>query len=222
MNARFGEFRLDSGTRQLFRTEAEVHISPKAFELLRILMEGRPNALSKTELSERLWPRTFVSDANLSVLVAEVRNALGDPAKQPRFVRTVYRFGYAFSGNAVEMSPAAPGVATGGRSYWLIEGVRRIELVDRDTIIGRDPHAGAWLDLPSVSRQHARLRIDGDTATLEDLESKNGTFVGGEPVRSPARLQDGDEIRLGSVLLRFRVWSADGTTRSQDSSEIRR
>src|SRR5580765_5218978 len=106
MNVRFGEFRLDSETRQLFRDDVEVHLSPKAFELLLMLLEARPKALSKAELMERLWPGTFVSDANLPVLVAEIRRALSDQPDQPRFLRTVPRFGYAFSG-AVILLPAS-------------------------------------------------------------------------------------------------------------------
>src|SRR5438128_1184395 len=110
MNIRFGEFRLDSDTRQLFCDEVDVHLSPKAFELLRALLEARPRVLSKPELHERLWPETFVSEANLSILVAEIRRVLGETPHQVRFVRTVHRFGYAFCGNVVDVQPSgSPG-----------------------------------------------------------------------------------------------------------------
>src|SRR6476660_8789947 len=107
MNVRFGEFRLDSETRELFRDDAEVHLSPKAFELLLRLLEARPKALSKAELMERLWPGTFVTDANLSVLVAEIRHALSDQPGQSRFLRTVHRFGYAFCGMVISLPASA-------------------------------------------------------------------------------------------------------------------
>src|SRR5690242_14452929 len=100
----FGEFRLDVAARQLFRRDEEIHLTPKAFELLRFLVEQRPRAVSKSELQEKLWPDTFVSEANLSVLVAEIRAALGDPARQPETIRTVHGYGYAFAGNATELS----------------------------------------------------------------------------------------------------------------------
>src|SRR6185295_11359146 len=92
----FGEYRLDLATRQLFRAADEIRLSPKAFDLLQLLIEHRDRAVPKAELHAHLWPRTFVTEANLASLVAEVRRALGDLAGAPRFIRTVHRFGYAF------------------------------------------------------------------------------------------------------------------------------
>jgi Tol biopolymer transport system component/DNA-binding winged helix-turn-helix (wHTH) protein len=96
----FGPFTLDLESRQLSNTGEEIHLEPKAFELLSALVIERPKALSKADLQERLWPGTFVAEANLSNLVAEIRAALGDPARAPKFVRTVHGFGYAFCGEA--------------------------------------------------------------------------------------------------------------------------
>src|SRR3954467_6918119 len=86
----FGRFTLDLQTRQLSNAGRVVHLEPKAFDLLSTLVLERPKAVSKADLQERLWPGTFVSEANLSNLVAEVRAALGDPARTPKFVRTVH------------------------------------------------------------------------------------------------------------------------------------
>ena len=99
---RLGDLTFDPDARQLLRGREEIHLSPKAFELLKTLIDQRPRALSKNELHEHLWPATFVSEANLASLIAEIREALGDTARQPRFIRTAHRFGYAFSGEAVE------------------------------------------------------------------------------------------------------------------------
>jgi DNA-binding winged helix-turn-helix (wHTH) protein len=216
MHLRFGDFRLDAGARQLFRADIEVHLSPKAFDLLRMLLEARPNALSKTELMERLWPGTFVSEANLSVLVAEIRRALGDDPRTPRFVRTAQRFGYAFCGSAVDLPISRPSVAGPHRRYWLMTGTRRIPLVEGENLVGRDPHVLVRLDLPSVSRQHARILIESAGAAVEDLGSKNGTYVRGERITAPARLDDGDEIRVGHVSLTFRVWSPMSGTETEE------
>ena len=79
----FGPFTVDVGTRQLLRDGRSVHLSRKAFELLVTLLDARPRVLSKTELQERLWPDTFVAEANLSNLIAEIRGALGDRARAP-------------------------------------------------------------------------------------------------------------------------------------------
>src|SRR6185436_15111104 len=119
MQVRFGEFTIDTESRQLRRNDAECHLSPKAFEFLRLLIEHRPRALSKAELHERLWPATFVSDATLTSLVAEVRGALGETAARSRFVRTVHRFGYAFKATATELD-AQPELAVDGEACWIV------------------------------------------------------------------------------------------------------
>jgi Tol biopolymer transport system component/DNA-binding winged helix-turn-helix (wHTH) protein len=100
----FGAFTLDLESRQLTSAGREIHLEPKAFELLSMLVLERPKALSKADLQERLWPRTFVAEANLSNLVGEIRAALSDPARAPKFVRTIHGFGYAFCGEAVPLT----------------------------------------------------------------------------------------------------------------------
>ncbi|MEO7792019.1 MAG: winged helix-turn-helix domain-containing protein [Vicinamibacterales bacterium] len=109
MRIRFGPFTLDLESRQLTNAGEEIHLEPKAFDLLSALVLERPKALSKGDLQERLWPGTFVAEANLSNLVAEIRAALGDPARAPKFVRTAHGFGYAFCGDAAPL--ADPGDA---------------------------------------------------------------------------------------------------------------
>src|SRR3954469_24974410 len=78
MRIAFGRFTFDSDTRELLEAGRRVHVSPKAFDLLRVLLERRPNGVSKTELHDRVWPGAFVGDANLSVVIAEIRQVLGD------------------------------------------------------------------------------------------------------------------------------------------------
>ena len=107
MRVSFGDCTFDSDTRELFRGGKPVHLSPKAFRLLELLLEERPRALSKQQLQEKLWPRTFVSEANLAGLATEARRAIGDSAKGSKLLRTVYGFGYAFSGEVTEEHPAA-------------------------------------------------------------------------------------------------------------------
>jgi DNA-binding winged helix-turn-helix (wHTH) protein len=100
----FGEFAVDLDRRQVFRGRTEVRLGPKAFDLLELLISNRPGAVSKARIRDQLWPRTFVSDSNLTGLVNELRAALGDEARQPLFIRTVYGFGYSFCGEASEAS----------------------------------------------------------------------------------------------------------------------
>lgn len=216
MTTRFGEFRLDTESRQLFRGEAEIHLSPKAFELLKLLVERRPRALSKAELQRHLWPDTFVSEGNLPLLIGEVRAALGDSVRDSQFVRTVQRFGYAFCGTVPDDDSGAPvGRTAGEPNCWLVVGSQRIPLPSGDHTVGRDPAASVWLNVSGVSRLHARIRVSGADALIEDGQSKNGTYVRGERITAPMRLENGDEIRLGSLVLIFRVWSPEDTTETQ-------
>jgi DNA-binding winged helix-turn-helix (wHTH) protein len=204
---RFAEFALETGARHLMRGDTEVHLSPKAFELLIALVERRPNAVSKRALQDLLWPSTFVAESNLPALVNEVRRALGDDAVRPRFVRTVPRFGYAFCGEAVDGTVMRTD-SIEGLTCWLILENGRIELAEGENLVGRDPRAQAWIDLPTVSRRHARIVIAGGEARLEDLGSKNGTCLRGQRVDAPRALRDRDAILFGSIQATFRAWRA--------------
>jgi len=103
---RFGPFMLDLDTRQLTQGDRDIHLAPKAFDLLATLVLDRPKVLSKAVLLRRLWPETFVEEANLSNLVAEIREALGDSARAPLYVRTAHTLGYAFCGDATTLTGA--------------------------------------------------------------------------------------------------------------------
>jgi len=207
---RFGRFELDSDTRELLSEGQEIHLSPKAFDLLAILLINRPRVVSKAELQERLWPSTFVEETNLAGLVAEIRRALDDSASQPAFVRTMYRFGYRFIGDVVETGAAKPVQAPGARPCLIYEN-RHIVLMEGVNVIGRAPDATIQCDVTGVSRYHARILLSKGAATLEDLDSKNGTYLQGARITS-ARLSDGDEIRLGKACLTFQVRPPLGAT----------
>jgi len=218
---RFGDFVLDCDTRQLLRAGGEVHLSPKAFELLRVLLAGRPRAVSKAELLESLWPSTFVEETNLAGLAAEVRRALEDSATEPRFLRTVYRFGYRFVGDAVESGTPALPLRSGPRPRLIFEN-RQAVLTDGVNVIGRAPDATIQCEAAGVSRHHARILVSDGEATLEDLGSKNGTYLQRQRITS-ARLSDGDAIQLGKATLIFRVGPpADSTeTVAADPDDLR-
>jgi DNA-binding winged helix-turn-helix (wHTH) protein len=211
VKVRFAEFELDTGARRLTRGGEEVHLTPKAFELLTALVEHRPDALSKAQLHELLWPSTFVAESNLPALINEIRTALHDSAADSRFVRTVPRFGYVFCGDVVEgLTAPASATPAAGLSCWLILDSSRIELRQGENVVGRDPHVNAWIDLPTVSRRHARILIAGSEARLEDLGSKNGTCLRGRRIDAAELLRDRDPILFGSIQVTFRAWPAPG------------
>ena len=199
MRVSFQGFVLDTAMRQLFRGGARVHLEPKALELLELLVGRRPEAVAKTEIQRRLWPDTFVSESSLTGLVAQVRKALGDDRRQERFLRTVHGFGYAFSGEiatAAGKEPAAPARLIWEDSVFLLQ--------PGENVLGRSEEATVRIDAPGVSRRHARIVVTDDRARIEDLASKNGTFVRERRLDGPTPLHDGDQVRLGRQLLVFR------------------
>lgn len=205
MRVSFAECVLDLDRRQLVRNDRDVHLTPKAFDLLALLVAARPRAVAKPEIHDRLWPGTFVTESNLTTLVTELRAALDDDARSPRYVKTVHRFGYAFCADATDQSERAPAARRRGLYLSLEWDGGEVALHDGENVIGRERDAVAWIESASVSRRHARILVSGGTATLEDLGSKNGTFHRGQRVTSPVVLANGEEIVVGTVPLRLRM-----------------
>jgi len=183
MAFRFGEFVLDADARQLRRGGKPIPLTPKLFALLMLLIDSRPRVLSKGDLMQRLWPDVIVEEANVRNLAAELRRALRDDDRNPRFIRTVHRVGYAFIADVVEDSPATQqtvAVLTGGdRTFFVPMG---------KTVLGRAADCAVYLDAHFVSRHHAAITIDAEDATIEDLGSKNGTWIKRPADRGAGRL----------------------------------
>ena len=95
---RFGDVTFDPARRLVLRGPRPVHLEPRALRLLEILLSCRPKALSKAEILDAVWPGTFVTEGSLSALVKDLRKALGESARSPSYVRTVFGYGYAFEG----------------------------------------------------------------------------------------------------------------------------
>ena len=202
MHVRFAGFVLDGGTRQLRRGAEDRHLGPKAFELLELLLSQRPNVVTRERIRDRLWPGTFVSESTLATVVAEVRAALDEDPREPRLLRTVHRVGYAFCGETEEAAAPAAGRP---RLYRLVMPDREIALRSGENLLGRVEDGAVWLDSTTVSRRHARIVVDGDRVTLEDLGSKNGTFIGERRVTEPTLLADGDSFRVGRIRMTLRA-----------------
>ena len=205
MRLLFGECEFDPARRLLLRQGQAVPLSAKAFQLLEFLVDRRPEAASKEELLRHLWPETFVSDASLHNLIAEIRSALGDDPRTARFIRTIPRYGYAFHADARELpgvdrdtsqvNRAGPRLLSAETTWLLSEG---------PNLVGREADCAVRIDAPSISRHHARIVVGGGNATLEDLNSKNGTYLNDRPVHEAVAMRDGDEIRVGTVTMTLR------------------
>lgn len=217
LSLRFGRCVFDCVSRELTRDAVRQDLPPKAFQFLELLLESRPRALSKQELHDRLWPDAFVSESSLPRLAAEVRRAIGDNARAPALLRTVHRYGYAFIG-AIAADPAASPQTTSTRpsasTCRLVWGDRQIPLQPGENVLGRASEARVWIDQARVSRHHARIDVEGRRALLQDMDSRNGTFLSGQRILGPVELKDGDEIVIGSVLLLFRTSVGSSTTES--------
>ncbi len=204
----FDTFVLDFDRRQLFRGGEEIHLSPKALQLLQLLIGARPKAISKADIHEHLWPSTFVAESNLASIINEVRRALDDDARSPKYVRTVHAFGYAFCAE-----PIAPDVRPQGTAAAKLVWEKGEEpLFTGRNIIGRDADAAIRVDDRTISRHHAAIVIRDGRATIEDLQSKNGTFLDGNRVSSPVELRDGAALEVGSVRMVYREISTLSTT----------
>ncbi|HUL79572.1 MAG TPA: FHA domain-containing protein [Vicinamibacteria bacterium] len=199
----FGDCTFDLEARELRRSGALVSLSPRAFELLGILLQAQPRAVPQRELKDHLWPDSLVGRTSLARLVTEVRKATGDTPAEPRFVRTHHGFGYSFCGDARAADAAKPaGVCR------LIWGAREIPLGDGENVIGRAPDCRVRVDTPKTSRHHARIVVTGRRAVLEDLGSRNGTYLGARRIEGPTPLGSSEEIGIGTAVLTF---CRDGT-----------
>lgn len=196
MRIRFSDAVFDSELRELSRRGKRLPLTPKAFALLEALIQARPHPIAREALSELLWPDTIVEQGNLHNLVSEIRQALGDDNHQ--IIRTVHRFGYAFDTAGASEVTARFNVTVGREDIPLRQG---------ENSIGRDPRDVIRLNAPEVSRRHARILVDGDRVTLEDLGSKNGTFLGTVRISAPVELRPDDEFTVGTTIMRLRVSS---------------
>lgn len=201
MRVLFGDFIFDSETRALTRGDATVRLSTKAFLLLETLLAEAPRAVKKDDLYRRLWGETFVEEANLPNLISEIRAALGETSKGATLIKTVHSFGYAFSG---AITRAAPSDDQRMSQYALLWRRRELALHQGKNIVGRCDDADVVIGSGAVSRRHAVISVSSDGVTIEDLGSKNGTFVANERLVAARRLEEGAEIRFGMVEVTLR------------------
>lgn len=201
MRLRFGTCVFDSDLRELSRAGTRVPLTPKAFALLERLIEARPQPLARQTLVAHLWPDTIVEPGNLHNLISEIRTAIGDD----QVIRTIHRFGYAFD---------AAGAVEESARFVAVLGDSEIPLRPGENLIGRDPSCAIAIDAADVSRRHARLIIDGTLITVEDLGSKNGTFIGTKRVTGAMELRPGDSLLVGTTTFIVRSKDALPSTRT--------
>ena len=220
MRVQFDDLTFDASRRQLWLNSSEVHLSPKAFDLLELLIERAPEAVSKEDLHSRLWPGTFVTASSLPSLISEIREAIADRRRDPRLIRTVHGFGYAFQSREGATLAAVPAkdTATG----WLVGTPAEIALFAGENVLGREGTGVILLKSSTVSRRHVRITINARNVVIEDLGSKNGTYVNDRRVTGPTSIADGSQVRIGSLLFTFRLPQPAGSTETLSSHRQRR
>jgi DNA-binding winged helix-turn-helix (wHTH) protein len=208
MRLKFGDCVLDLAARQLERGNDVIPLEPKMYELLEVLIKRRPAVVTNNELDELLWPEVYVARTSLTRLVSELRAVLGDAPRDSRFIRTAYKVGYAFCADVTCLPPGRSAPTT-IEVLWMKQS---LPLTDGEHIAGRDAECSLIIDGTTVSRRHARITVAHGAATIEDLDSTNGTHVNGTRISAPTRLVPGDEFALGSEVLRVRLRSSAALT----------
>jgi DNA-binding winged helix-turn-helix (wHTH) protein len=216
----FGAFELDVAAFSLCRGGKRVKLEKIPMEVLILLVSGRGALVGRKEIREALWsPRVFVEhDSAINTAVRKIRQALEDDADTPRFVETVVGKGYRFIASVTRRSPGVPPRSAGVSSHSVFRGKQEFVLENGDNLLGRDADAQVCVDHPSVSRQHAKIVLRSGRATLEDLESRNGTFVNGRRLDAPTELKHGVVIGLGPITLTFVSRSGSRSTQPMDGA----
>jgi DNA-binding winged helix-turn-helix (wHTH) protein len=215
----FDDVTFDSETRQLWSRGKEARLSPKAFDLLALLIERRPRAVSKADIRAHLWPETYVSESSLPSLISEIRDAIADHRRKPGLIRTVHRFGYAFQAEPAQ--PAAADASASGPNAWLLGSAAEVALPPGENVLGREGEGIILVQSSTVSRRHARIVIHAKGGVIEDLASKNGTYVNDRKVNGPTPVADGDQVRIGSLLFTFRLAQTSESTETQSSRGVK-
>jgi DNA-binding winged helix-turn-helix (wHTH) protein len=213
MRLKFDDCVLDLDARQLERGNSIVPLEPKMYELLEVLIKRRPAVVTNNQLDELLWPNVYVARTSLTRLVSELRAVLGDSPRDSRIIRTVYKTGYAFCANVISIRTAAASPAT----IELVWKKQSLPLTEGEHVAGRDAECALVVDATTVSRRHARITVASGAATIEDLDSTNGTHVNKTRISAPTRLAPGDEVALGSEVLTLRRRNPSALTVKVDS-----
>jgi DNA-binding winged helix-turn-helix (wHTH) protein len=201
-----GHWRVDPALNSLAGPTETAHLEPKVMEVLVCLAEHASDVVSKERLLRSVWPDTCVTDDVLTRAIFELRRAFGDNARRPRVIQTIPKRGYRLIAPVVldvDRTPASP--TTAATVCTLTWGEGYVTLADGTYLLGRDESLPIRVPFPSVSRRHARITIGGGVVTVEDLASKNGTFLRDARLTAPTLLRNGDTLITGTVRISVRL-----------------
>src|ERR1700693_5367606 len=110
----FGKYRLNTAERVIENAGQPVPISPKALDVLIMLIENRGRIVEKEALMMKVWPDTFVEDNNLAFNISVLRKLFGESGASPNYIKTIPKRGYRFIADVVEVSSELPGTEVAG------------------------------------------------------------------------------------------------------------
>jgi DNA-binding winged helix-turn-helix (wHTH) protein len=209
---RLGDWIVDPSLNRVSRGNETVQIPPRVMQVLLCLAEAGGKVVTKQELIDTVWQERYVSEAALTQSIAVLRKILGDESDLPRYVENIPRRGYRLVAIPEPLSECPRPDRPKSSLCRLCYGERDFILSVGDNTIGRAVDAEVRIDASKVSRRHSIVKVEGATAIIEDLASKNGTYVNGRRITSPQLLQDGDEITTGPAVLLFRVENLERPT----------
>lgn len=217
----FGEFELDNAAYALFRAGERIKLEKIPMEVLILFVGSAGTLVDRGKIKTALWGSdVFVEhDSAINTAVRKIRQALGDDAEKPRFVETVVGKGYRFIAPVERQTPVPS--SRQRRPFptcCVTRGTQEFILDSGENLLGRDPDARVYVDHPSVSRRHAQILIRPNHAILEDLNSRNGTFLEGRRIGTPTEIHHGAIIGLGPITLTFVVLSGPASTRPMSGS----
>jgi DNA-binding winged helix-turn-helix (wHTH) protein len=233
---RFAEFELDPAAYALRRGRVRIKLEKVPMELLLLLVANAGALVERREIQTALWDSDVLveHDPAINTAIRKIRRALEDDAENPRFVETVVGKGYRFIAPVErrewdariqprDIEAARPPSQWHGTfpRYCVTRGAQEFVLDSGDNLLGRDPVARIYIDHASVSRRHARISIGSERALLEDLKSRNGTYLDGRRIDGPTEIRHGGLIGLGPITLTFLILSAPASTRPVSGSGSR-
>lgn len=207
-----GDWLVRPSLNRVSRGDATVHLEPRAMDVLAFLALRAGHVVAKREIIDTVWRKHFISETTLTHTIAVLRGVLGDDAHEPRYIETIPKRGYRLVAPVRAVTGGIAGLSRGACACWLELGDREVHLANGETLIGRDAGCRVRIDAMGVSRRHARITVAFGRATLEDLGSKNGTYICGEEAVGPRELADNDQIGIGPTVLIFRVGGLTGST----------
>jgi len=199
-----GDWLVEPTLDRISRDDEVVQLRPRAMDVLACLAVAAGKLATKRDLIDAVWRTEFVSEHALTQVIAELRAALGDDARKPVYIENIPRRGYRLVAEVIPVAASMPVARHASVPFKLQGHDRDYPLSQGINIIGRTDDADIAIDRTEVSRCQARIVVSGTSATIEDLGSKNGTYLNGERLQGPAPLTNGDEIWIGRSVARLR------------------